>query len=79
MTPPHSQTVLAGIALVILGGIGCALVFQAVPSGNQQLLTFILGGLAGAITVGGANKVADTIRTTGPASGVNAPVIDGDA
>jgi hypothetical protein len=47
------------IALGVLGGL---LVYQAVPPANVQLLTFILGAIAGAITGGAAVKAADAAK-----------------
>jgi outer membrane lipoprotein SlyB len=57
------NTVLAGVALVIMGLLSGALVFHAVPQGNQQLVTFALGAISGALTVSGASKAADKITT----------------
>lgn len=58
-TPP---TILAGMALLIMGVLSGALIFHAVPQPNQQLVTFALGAISGALTVGGAQKVADRVQ-----------------
>jgi outer membrane lipoprotein SlyB len=63
MSTPNAQTVLAGMALVIMGLVCGALIFHAVPEPNQQLVTFALGAISGALTVGGASKVADKMTT----------------
>ncbi len=60
---PQAQSVLAGVALVLVGVLTGCLIFHAVPQGNQQLVTFALGGLIGALTAGGASKIADKIGT----------------
>ena len=39
------EAILAGIALAILGGIGAALIFPAVPQENRELLSTIEGRL----------------------------------
>ena len=61
---PQAQTVLAAMALVIIGALAVCLVFHPVPQPNQQLVTFALGALSGALTVGGVAKAADRIGTT---------------
>lgn len=71
MTPPSSQSALAGIALVILGVLGGCLVFQVVPAQNATLLGMIVGALAGALTVSGSQKIADKLTTS---SGDNATI-----
>ncbi len=58
---PQSQSLLAGLALVLVGVLTGCLIFHAVPQGNQQLVTFALGGLIGALTAGGASKLAEKI------------------
>ena len=58
----QAQTLLAGVALVMLGLLAGCMVFVAVPQGNQQLVTFALGALAGAATVGGAGHLAGALR-----------------
>lgn len=58
---PQTQAILAGVALVILGVLTACLIFVPVPQGNQQLVTFALGALSGALTVSGAARVADKI------------------
>ncbi len=59
----QSQTILAGLALALVGILTGCLIFHAVPQGNQQLVTFALGGLIGALTAGGASKLAEKIGT----------------
>jgi hypothetical protein len=56
VSPPATQTLLAALAMVLIGALTAALVFHAVPTGNQQLVTFALGALSGALTVGGAGR-----------------------
>lgn len=72
MAPPPSQSVLAGIAMLILGGLSFLMVFFAVPAANHDFLVFILGALSGALTVGGAAKIA----SSGPNTTINAPPSD---
>jgi hypothetical protein len=55
MSPINPQTVLSSIALVILGALGGAMLFEPVPSANATALTFILGALAGALTMQSGN------------------------
>lgn len=56
MSPPAAQTVLAAIAMALIGSLAAALVFHAVPAGNKELVTFALGALSGALTVGGVAR-----------------------
>ena len=58
---PSMQEVLAGLALLILGCLGGAMMVLPIPSSNATSLTFILGALAGALTVTGGNKIADKL------------------
>lgn len=60
---PSAESILAGIAIVLIGCMGFALIFHAVPPANQQLVTFVLGALSGALTVGAGKKVADKVTT----------------
>lgn len=60
---PNSQAALAGMALAALTALGCALVFHAVPQENRELLSVIVGAIGGALTLGGAQKVAAHIAT----------------
>jgi hypothetical protein len=53
LNPP---VLLAGCALLILGGIGAAMLVLPIPSANSQSVTFILGALAGALTMQGTAK-----------------------
>jgi len=62
----QTQAILAGLALVMLGLLAGCLVFVAVPQGNQQLVTFALGALAGATTLGGAGHLAGAIKSPEP-------------
>jgi hypothetical protein len=66
---PNAQTMLAAVALLIMGLLSGALIFHAVPQGNMQLVTFALGAISGALTVGGGAKLADKI--TAPDAVVN--------
>lgn len=66
---PAAQTVLAGIALIILGVLSGFLIFVPVPQGNQQLVTFAFGAISGALTVGGAQKVVSAFNTVSPNAG----------
>lgn len=59
-----AQSVLAGMALVIIGVLTGILCFHAVPQQNQQLVTFALGAIAGALTGGAAVKLADRITNS---------------
>ena len=60
---PQAQALLAGLALLMLGLLAGCLVFVAVPEGNQQLVTFALGALAGATTIGGAGRIAGSLKS----------------
>lgn len=55
------QAILAGMALLILGVLGFALVCHAVPTDNRELLSMIIGAIAGGLVVGGGQKLADKI------------------
>ena len=67
MAGPSAQTALAGIALVILGVLGGCMVFTTIPAQNSTLLGMIVGALAGALTVGGGQKIAEHLTSsTGP-------------
>lgn len=61
---PSAPTALATLALLIMGGLSAALVFHAVPQSNMQLVTFALGAISGALTVGGGSKVAEKVGQT---------------
>ena len=50
MASLSTQTVLSVLAMIALGVLGGLLVYRAVPAANVQLLTFILGAIAGAVT-----------------------------
>jgi len=71
MKDVNAQTVLAGIALILMGILAGALIFYPVPQDNQQLVTFALGAISGALTVGGSAKVAERLTTAGAGSTVN--------
>jgi hypothetical protein len=60
----NAQEILAGGALLIMGAISGALIIHAVPQGNMQLITFALGAISGALTVGGSSKLADKLTTS---------------
>ena len=68
MALPSTQTVLSVLAMIALGVLGGLLVYQAVPPANVQLLTFILGAIAGAVTGGAAVKAADAAKGTSDAA-----------
>lgn len=51
-----AQTGLAFFAMCIVGVLAGLFVFFKIPADNKELLTFALGALAGALTVGGVNK-----------------------
>ena len=51
----------AVLALLIMGALSAALIFRAVPQSNTELITFALGAIAGALTIGGGQKLADKI------------------
>ena len=69
---PSSQAFLAGAALLIMGALGGAMMLVPIPAANATSLTFVLGALAGAITVGPASKAADKITSSGTTN-INAP------
>jgi hypothetical protein len=58
---PQAQTILAALAMLIIGVLAGVLTFHAVPAGNKELVTFALGALSGALTVGGGAKLAEKI------------------
>ena len=58
---PQAQTVLALLAMAIIGVLAALLVFRAVPAENKELITFALGALSGALTVGGASKLSERL------------------
>jgi len=51
-----NSQVLAGAALLILGALGAGMLVVPIPAANATAMTFILGALAGAITVSGGGK-----------------------
>ena len=57
MNWPNAQTILAGVALLILGVIALLLIYLPIPPQNDRLLTFILGTIAGAITFAEGQKL----------------------
>lgn len=54
---PMVQAGLALAALLILGALGGALIFHAVPQENREMLSTIVGAIAGALTMGAAVKL----------------------
>jgi hypothetical protein len=60
INPP---VILAIFALTILGGIGAAMLVLPIPPANAQSVTFILGALAGALTMQGTAKAAAPANT----------------
>jgi len=62
---PAAETVSTWAALAIIGGLAFAFVFFPVPLSNKELITFALGAIAGALTMGG--RKANT--TTGDVQG----------
>lgn len=77
MTRIDLQTALACLALIIMGCLSAALIFYPVPTNNMQLVTFALGAISGALTVGGGAKVADHLTSGGPTT-INNPTPGGD-
>jgi len=65
---PAAETISTWFALTIIGGLAFAFVFFPVPLSNKELITFALGAIAGALTMGG-RKVADKVTTTGDIQG----------
>jgi len=55
---------MATLAMLIIGTLAGLLVFHAVPAENKELVTFALGALSGALTVGGVHRFTNT--TTKP-------------
>ncbi len=60
----NAQTLLAGLAMIFVGAMGLLMIWHSVPPANHDFLVFILGALSGALTVGGANKIADRVTNT---------------
>jgi hypothetical protein len=71
MNSINPQVILAAGALAILGGIGAAMLVLPIPPANAQSVTFILGALAGALTMQGV------VKTT--ASNVSGAAVQPDA
>lgn len=63
MPPLSTQAVLGVLAMIALGALGGLLVFHAAPAANVQLLTFILGAIAGAVTGGAVVKATDAPKS----------------
>ena len=61
---PSTTELLAGMALLILGALAGAMMLLPIPPANATSLTFILGALAGALTVSGGQKAASAITQT---------------
>jgi len=68
---PSATTISTWFALAILAVLAFLLVFFSVPLSNKELITFVLGAISGALTMGGTSKVADKITNS---SGDNATV-----
>ncbi len=64
MSPLNPQVGLAAGALAILGGIGAAMLVLPIPPANAQSVTFILGALAGALTMQGVVKTTPANPST---------------
>jgi outer membrane lipoprotein SlyB len=80
MTLPTAQTVLAMLALAILGILGGIMAFVPVPASNATLLATIVGALAGALTVAGGQKLADKITSsTGSNATITTDTAEGQA
>lgn len=63
----NAHNVLAGAALAVIGVLAFVLVFFPVPQVNKDLIIYCLGALSGALTLSGANKIADKItNSNGP-------------
>lgn len=62
---PSAETVSTWVALAVIGVLSVLFVFFPVPISNKELVTFALGAIAGALTMGG--RKAST--TTGDVSG----------
>jgi hypothetical protein len=63
MPLPTAQTLLAAGALIIMGALAGGMLFIPIPAVNATSMTFILGALAGALTVSGSSKIADKLTT----------------
>lgn len=57
-----ANSVLAGVAMVILGALGLSMLVEPIPAVNSTILGMIVGALAGALTVGGISKGADKLH-----------------
>lgn len=66
MSKITAQELLAGFALLILGGLAGGMLFVPIPAANATSLTFVLGALSGALTVSGGQKIAAALTSTGP-------------
>lgn len=60
---PAAETVSTWAALSIIGGLAFAFVFFPVPLSNKELITFALGAIAGALTMG-SRKTADKVTNS---------------
>lgn len=70
---PTAQEVLSILAMIIMGGLSALLAFHAVPQQNTELVTFALGAISGALTVGGGSKVADKVTNSTGAGAIIQP------
>lgn len=66
---PSSETVTQWLALGVVAIIAFLLIFFEVPISNKELITFALGGIVGALSVGGNRKTADKVTTSGDIQG----------
>jgi hypothetical protein len=65
------EMLLSGLALIFLGVLGGLMLFVPIPKDNAQSVTFVLGALAGAVTMAGGTKVAKALGGPDGTSGSN--------
>ena len=65
------ELLLSAVALVFLGVLGGMMLFFPIPKDNAQSVTFVLGALAGAVTMAGGTKVAKALGGGDATTGSN--------
>lgn len=61
---PSPQEMLAGLALLFMGGLAMAMTFNIVPHENHDYMLIMLGALGGAIGVTGGGKAVSAMTYT---------------
>jgi hypothetical protein len=56
--------IISAMAVIYLGGLGVLLVSQTVPTGNKEMLIYILGTLSGVATATVVSRTPGSSNTT---------------